>query len=185
LTGGERPARLAGKAGEVTDSEMATPNVHRDGSQAPIAAASAAPPPGPELPIYDPAAFDDVAAFLMPAVIASHIETVIERSERLLRELRAPFSLPFPLGDARSAELAMSAHTLGGSAGMFGFQRLAVAAYGCQHALATNAPETPARIATLIAAIEATLPRMRGHSPWAARSRGPKSGQTPVVNNPR
>jgi hypothetical protein len=167
LTGADHQARPAGKAGEVTDTEMATPNIHGDGSKAPVAAVSAAPPPGPELPIYDPAAFDDVAAFLMPAVITGHIETVIKRSERLLRELRASFAMPFPLGDARSTALAKSAHTLGGSAGMFGYQRLAVAAYGCQHAFETNAPETSARVATLIAAIEASLPRMRGHSPAA------------------
>jgi N-acyl-L-homoserine lactone synthetase len=123
------------------------------------AAAAALPilgAPEPDRPIYDPAVFESNAALVKPAAIPAHIETVIELGEQIKRRLRAPS--PFA---ACAGDLATASHALGGSAGTFGLQRLSFAAYSFEQAIETGAPETPALSASLIAAIDASLPRIQ------------------------
>jgi len=73
------------------------------------------PPAAP--PIFDLAAFERTAGFLKPEVVASYMAMLGARSEALLSGLGAPA--------ADAGTLATEAHTLAGSAGMFGFVRLA------------------------------------------------------------
>ena len=67
--------------------------------------------------------FDGMVAILAPETVASYLSTIRERGEALLRALRAPDVLTRP-----DDTLGSAAHVLAGSAGMFGFERLAAAA---------------------------------------------------------
>ncbi len=58
--------------------------------------------------------------------------------------------------------LADAAHTLAGSAGMFGFTRLATMGRGVERAVQTSAADLPARADELRAAVEATLHEIAG-----------------------
>ncbi len=118
---------------------------------------------GPELPVLDLAAFERTAAFLAPSAVVSYLRTLAERGEALLRGLHAPDAL------ARAgSDLADAAHTLAGSAGMFGFERLAVVARRFERAVQTNAAETPDLAEGLCAAIEASLQEMHSRAPASA-----------------
>jgi HPt (histidine-containing phosphotransfer) domain-containing protein len=113
----------------------------------------------PELdPIYDAAAFESVAAIVSPAVVAAYVTTLAERCDSLLRQLRA--SPPLPAG---TSELAAAAHALGGSAGLFGFRRLAIAAYTYERSLEVAPASAPSLAADLIAVIETSLVEMHRH----------------------
>ena len=118
---------------------------------------------GSELPVLDPAAFERTAAFLAPQAVAAYLRTLAERGEALLRGLHAPDAL------ARAgSDLADAAHTLAGSAGMFGFERLAMVARRFERAVQTNAAETPDLAEVLCAAIEASLQEMHSRAPASA-----------------
>jgi len=111
---------------------------------------------GSEFPILDLAAFERTSGFLDPDAIRSYMQTLIDRSDLLLREIRdqAPAA-------AGTGDLVESAHALAGSASLLCFQRLAFAARSYEQAVETGSPEIPARIAQLVTAIEASLPEMQ------------------------
>ncbi|MGI4799522.1 MAG: PAS domain S-box protein, partial [Janthinobacterium lividum] len=73
--------------------------------------------------ILDNAVFERTAAFLAPEAVAACLRTIGERCEALLYALRKPGALA-----GERPDLAAAAHVLAGSAGMFGFGRLAAAA---------------------------------------------------------
>jgi N-acyl-L-homoserine lactone synthetase len=155
LIDGGAPIKPDRDLGEATQAELANPKGNDEVARSPVITST------PrlaelELPIYDHAAFQEIADCVSPTNIATYIEAVIEQSERLLDRLRAPVPLAADRGD-----LALSAHVLGGRAGMFGFQRLALGAHRYEQAIGTDAPETPALVADLIAVIEASLSEMR------------------------
>ena len=152
---GGAPIKPDRDLGEASHAKAATPNGNDYLVFVP-AATSVPRQPELELPIYEPAAFQEIAGFVSSTNIAIYIETVIEQSERLLDRLRAPGPL-----DADRDDLALSAHVLSGRAGMFGFQRLALGAHRYEQAIETGAPETPALVANLIVVIEASLFEMR------------------------
>jgi CheY-like chemotaxis protein len=114
-------------------------------------------------PIFDQAGFERTSAFLTPGAVAGHMRTLVDRGEGLLRGLRAPDALA-----DRGHALAESAHALAGSAGMFGFARLALVARQFQHAAEANAAETPALAAELCATLEATITEMNRRTPALA-----------------
>jgi HPt (histidine-containing phosphotransfer) domain-containing protein len=111
---------------------------------------------GSELPVLNVVAFERTASFLDPENVRSYMQTLITRSETLLREIRAQAQLVVRTGD-----LTESVHALGGSASLFSFQRLAFAARGYEQAVETNSPEVADFIENLTVAIEASLPDMR------------------------
>ena len=118
---------------------------------------------GSELPVLDPGAFERTAAFLAPQAVVSYLQTLAERGKALLRGLHAPDAL------ARTgSDLADAAHTLAGSAGMFGFERLAMVARCFEQAVQTNAAEAPDVTEALCAAIEASLQEMHSRAPAGA-----------------
>jgi HPt (histidine-containing phosphotransfer) domain-containing protein len=84
--------------------------------------------------------------------VTSYLEAISQRGEALLRGLRAPDAL-VQSGD----ELADAAHTLAGSAGMFGFERLTVVGRRFERAVHAGAAEAPALADGLSAALTATL----------------------------
>ena len=114
----------------------------------------------PELahPIFDEATFASVASVVSPAAVSSYIKTLAERCDSLLRQLRVS---PPLLADTR--DLAAAAHALGGSAGLFGFQRLAIAAYNYERLLEIASPSTPSAAVDLIAVMETSLFEMHQH----------------------
>ncbi len=111
---------------------------------------------GAELPVLDRAAFERTTAYLAPEAVATYLQTLSERCEVLLRKLRAPDALKEGL-----AGLAPLAHTLAGSAGMFGFQRLAEAARTFEYAVETKSPETLGLIERLAATIAVSIYEMQ------------------------
>ena len=123
--------------------------------------ANAGPPPlpGSELPVLDPAAFGRIAASLSPQTLVSHLRTIAGRGEALLRALHAPGALA-----GTGADLAAAAHTLAGSAGMFGFERLADVARRFEHAVEAGAPDAQVLADGLAVAIEASLPEMQARA---------------------
>lgn len=108
------------------------------------------------LPVLDMAEFDRTAAFLAPEALASYLQTIAGRGTALLDELHASGDLVHAKGT-----LAESAHTLSGSAGMFGFKRLAAVARRFEHAVQTAAPEAPAVALHLSVTIDASLEELR------------------------
>ena len=111
---------------------------------------------GAELPVLDRAAFERTTAYLAPEAVATYLRMLSERCEVLLRKLRAPDALKEGL-----AGLAPLAHTLAGSAGMFGFQRLAEAARTFEYAVETKSPETLGQIERLAATLKISVYEMQ------------------------
>jgi CheY-like chemotaxis protein len=111
---------------------------------------------GLELPVLDVEEFERTAAFLTPEVVARSLRTIAERCVALQRGLRAPDAV------ARAGtRLADAAHALAGSAGMFGFERLAAAARGFERAVQTGAEEVPGLAHNLNAALETASAKIR------------------------
>ena len=136
----------------------------RKRTEAHITTAEVAPVPptaayGAEIAVLDVAAMECTTAFLTPEAVTSYLRSTSERSEVLLGRLRAPNALAGDTGD-----LAEAAHALAGSAGMFGFKRLATVARGFERAVQTGASDLRAVTDGLAAAIEASLPEMHVHS---------------------
>ncbi len=107
---------------------------------------------GTDLPVFDLGVFERAANFLKPEAVASYLQTIAESGEALLRGLREPDAL---VGAAE--ELAEASHALAGSAGMFGFARLASLGRRFERAVQARAAETPVLAGGLAAALESTL----------------------------
>ncbi len=111
------------------------------------------------LPVLNRDTFKQTAAYLAPDVVATYMRTIAERSEALLRDLR---EAPRP-----DAALGEAAHALAGSAGLFGFERVAATGRHFEKAVLGNAPEAPELAENLCAALEATLQNI-GNQAFAA-----------------
>jgi PAS domain S-box-containing protein len=107
---------------------------------------------GADLVIFNPTVFELTAFYLAPEAVTSYMEAIAERGEALLRGLRGPDAL-VQSGD----ELAEAAHTIAGSAGMFGFERLTAVGRRFERAVQAGAAEGPALADGLRAALEVTL----------------------------
>ncbi len=103
---------------------------------------------GADLPVLDSAALGRTAAVLQPAAVAAHLRTLAARAEALQQGLRARGEI-----EASAQTLATSAHALAGSAGMFGFDRLAFVARHFERAAKTD----PAQAAALADALDEAL----------------------------
>ena len=132
------------------------------GSLGPVSApasgteAVAKPLTGSELPVFDAKAFTLTASCLEPPAVDSYLRTITELAESLKRDLCAADAF-ISTHDA----LAAAAHTLAGSAGMFGFHRLSVIGRSFERAVQSGAPEAPDLADGLCAAIDATLQEIR------------------------
>jgi PAS domain S-box-containing protein len=113
---------------------------------------AAVPVIGADLLVCNQDAFERTAFYLPSEAVTSYLEAISQRGEALLRGLRAPDAL-VQSGD----ELADAAHTLAGSAGMFGFERLTVVGRRFERAVHAGAAEAPALADGLSAALTATL----------------------------
>jgi signal transduction histidine kinase/ActR/RegA family two-component response regulator/HPt (histidine-containing phosphotransfer) domain-containing protein len=88
--------------------------------------------------VLDEAIYARTAGVLPPDVLTSFLKTMAERARTLSDGIHLAATQP----DAPN-DLADLAHTLGGSAGMFGFRRLADVAKRYEYAVNLNAPEAP------------------------------------------
>jgi PAS domain S-box-containing protein len=107
---------------------------------------------GSDLVVFNLAVFELTAFYLAPEAVASYMDAIAERGEALLRGLRGPDAL-VQTGD----ELAEAAHTIAGSAGMFGFERLTAVGRRFERAVQAGAAEAPALADGLSAALQVTL----------------------------
>jgi PAS domain S-box-containing protein len=111
---------------------------------------------GSDLMVCNSAAFERTAFYLPPEAVASYLQAIIERGEALLRGLQEPDAL-VQNGD----ELADAAHTIAGSAGMFGFERLTTMGRRFERGVHAGAADLQALTHGLHAALEATLEVLR------------------------
>jgi N-acyl-L-homoserine lactone synthetase len=121
-----------------------------------VTAMGAIPVIARELPVFNPATFERTAAFLAPHLVASHLHTLAERSEGLLRGLSAMRASP-----VAEEALAATSHTLAGSAGFFGFERLAALAGRFDYVSRSDKAEMTIIVESLVATIKASLQEMR------------------------
>jgi CheY-like chemotaxis protein/HPt (histidine-containing phosphotransfer) domain-containing protein len=121
---------------------------------APVATPAPAPRPvvGADLQVLNQDAFERTVFYLPSEAVTSYLQAITERGEALLRGLQAPDALV-----QSGEELAEAAHTIAGSAGMFGFERLTVVGRRFERAVHAGAAEAPALADGLSAALSATL----------------------------
>lgn len=103
------------------------------------------------LPVLDLGTLERTTAFLPPEMALSHLRTLVQKVEALLRGLRIPSAVA-----ATGGTLAEAAHSLAGSAGLFGFARLAAVARRFECAVETGTAAAEAAASDLILALEAT-----------------------------
>lgn len=109
-------------------------------------------------PVLNEAAFERNAAFLPREAVSSYLRTIAQRSEALLRDLDDLTGKGEPLADA--------AHALAGSAGMFGFERLATTAERFEYALLSDPDQVLPTAARLRTALAATRREIVHRLPW-------------------
>jgi HPt (histidine-containing phosphotransfer) domain-containing protein len=107
---------------------------------------------GGDLLVCNQSAFERTAFYLAPEAVDSYLDAIAERGDVLLRGLRGPDAL------ARAGDqLAEAAHTIAGSAGMFGFERLTTVGRRFERAVQAGAADAPSLADGLSAALEVTL----------------------------
>jgi len=107
-------------------------------------------------PVLDLNMLKRTAASLDPKVAMTHLRTVTRQGEALLTALRSPDAL---IGSGSA--LAEAAHNVAGSAGLFGFERLAVVARHFERAVQTDSPALLSLADDLSAALEVSLQQMQ------------------------
>jgi signal transduction histidine kinase/DNA-binding response OmpR family regulator len=103
-------------------------------------------------PVCDTEMFDRTASFLSREDVRKHVKTLAARSEEILGQLRGPAN-----SNVGQDDLLAAAHSVAGSAGMFGFQRLSQSARRYELAVVRDLPEREPATRGLVAAIETTL----------------------------
>jgi PAS domain S-box-containing protein len=116
-------------------------------------------------PIFDVATFARHTGLLEPETVASHLNSLSDRSRALLQRVIRSNGEP---DDADGLESA--AHELAGAAGLFGFERLAFAARQFRRAVQTDSADVLPLASGLGATIEATLPEMIRRTPAIAEA---------------
>lgn len=105
---------------------------------------------GTELVVLDRKVFDRTSAFLAPDSVATYLETIMALGESLVRGLRG-----MDTAGPGDKALVETAHKLAGSAGMFGFERVASLSRRFEQAVETGTDDVAALAGGLCAAIEA------------------------------
>ncbi len=108
--------------------------------------------------VCDRAAFEQVTALLPPGAVATYLQVLVERGERLRSRLQDG-------GEASMVELAEAAHILAGSAGMFGFHRLTESAKHFEKATLDASAAWPRHAKELSDTLEASLAEMHRLKP--------------------
>jgi CheY-like chemotaxis protein/HPt (histidine-containing phosphotransfer) domain-containing protein len=138
---------------------FAAGHVSDEVSHAAHASGDAASMIDPEPPVLDTTTLARTAAVLEPKAVDGYLQTIVLLGQTLLRMLKEPDTL-FHNADA----LADAAHTLAGSAGMFGFERLSVKGRLFERAARAGSADGPALADAVALAIEATRQAIHGLS---------------------
>jgi CheY-like chemotaxis protein/HPt (histidine-containing phosphotransfer) domain-containing protein len=106
---------------------------------------------GSDLQVLDRRVFESTAILLPDKSVSAYVATIASLGEQLLADLKAPYAI-----ERNGRAIAEAAHRLAGSAGMFGFVRLAVMGRSCEQALDAKTDDAAAIVQGLIAALQAT-----------------------------
>jgi HPt (histidine-containing phosphotransfer) domain-containing protein len=112
-----------------------------------------------DLPIFNSMAFERTISFLTPDAVASCLQKIAALGDGLLLMLQGSNAL-----GCTSDEIAVAAHTVAGSAGMLGFDRLSAIGRRFEWAVESGSAEAPALAESLIAALKATLTEIRSRT---------------------
>jgi len=118
-----------------------------------------------ELRLVDVEVLKRTASFLAPKAIASYLANIAGLAKALLVMLEGP-----EIPDDDCDDFAGVAHVVAGTAGMFGFERLAVASRQYERASESGASDTSSLGEALSAAIEETLQEIHSRMLAAAEA---------------
>ncbi|GAC1347610.1 MAG: hypothetical protein NVSMB18_33120 [Acetobacteraceae bacterium] len=151
---------VAGRVGssKPPGSSPAPQPISAPSKTGPSNAAEPAPVRKSALPICNDAVLQRTAGYLAPSAVTTYLRTLSDRSEAFLRQLQ----LPTQKANA-PAELAAAAHTLAGSAGMFGLERLAYLARHFESAVDRDPGAGFILVPELMACITASIEALRHH----------------------
>jgi signal transduction histidine kinase/CheY-like chemotaxis protein/HPt (histidine-containing phosphotransfer) domain-containing protein len=128
-----------------------------DPAPLPDAAAAATTKGPPARPVCDHAVFEQTTSYVSRDDAKGYLRTLMTRSGELRRRLEAPTAA----GRDASSEEAAAAHVLAGSAGMFGFERLASTSRLYERSIEVGSPDREQLARDMIAALDASLEVMR------------------------
>ena len=157
-----KPFDPASLLAAVVDAVTAARTLDRAVCVPPPPGAGATGVVGSELSVVDMMAFKRTAAFLPPLAVTNYLRAIVERGDALLRRLRVADA-----ATRHGEELAEAAHSLAGSAGMFGFDRVAALGLRFERAAQSGSVEAVGLADGLAAAILATLLVIRDITPVA------------------
>jgi len=123
------------------------------------------PVPGSELSVVNPTNFAVTASCLSADAVAAHLRTIAGLCETLLRDLDSQDAT-----GCFAANQADAAHTLAGSAGLFGFERLSKMGREFERAVQSAAPGVRDLADGLRAAIAATIQEIEANRLHAVES---------------
>jgi CheY-like chemotaxis protein len=163
-----RQAGMNGHLAKPYDPQALLVLVARSAAAHGEAAQLPAPPqqdaaPAAALPVLDGVTFAQTSAYLTPRALTAHLHTIAAAGEAVLRRLRTPDALAGP-----PAELADAVHTLAGSAGLFGFERLAQIGRQFERAVLASAADAAALAEALCTTITASQQEILDRLPCAA-----------------
>jgi HPt (histidine-containing phosphotransfer) domain-containing protein len=101
--------------------------------------------------------FEQTTSYVSRDDAKGYLRTLMTRSGELRRRLEAPTAA----GRDASSEEAAAAHVLAGSAGMFGFERLASTSRLYERSIEVGSPDREQLARDMIAALDASLEVMR------------------------
>ena len=151
------PKALLSTISRVANGNTADEDIH---ISARLRVAALAQTNGEPDPILSQTVFAQTCSIIAPGAQAAYLLSIKERSEAILCKLQG---VDLQLGP--NTQLAEVVHSLCGSAGMFGFLRLAVAGLRFEQALRTNAPDRGAAADAFESALELTLKELHPRVP--------------------
>ncbi len=113
-----------------------------------------------DIALLDLAVFGQTTGYLPAENVSSHVESLIRRTEALLNGL-AEANIHPQSGLGLGHPLIAASHTLAGSAGMFGFERLSAAARQFEFLAESNPADLPAMAKSLHSVAAASVAVMR------------------------
>jgi PAS domain S-box-containing protein len=153
------PAALHAALNQAVDANWEAAHVQTDDDGAPPPRALELPVLGSDLQVLNRRVFESTAVLLPDESVAAYLTTLASLGSKLMADLKAPYAI-----ERNGKAIAEAAHRLAGSAGMFGFERLAVLGRSCEQALDAKTDDAAAIVQGLVAALEATRRAIDGLS---------------------
>ena len=154
-----KPALLSTIGRAINESAARTRVCQISLSNPPTTETTTMPHYGDELAVLDEAIFSQTAAYLTAENVSSHVGNLIRRTEALLDGLAASREGVSQSGGDQ--QVVLVAHSLAGSAGMFGFERLSAVARQFEFLMESGSADLPWMAESLRVAATASLSEMR------------------------